>query len=321
VTESATARHPFLAPAEFPVAPPAETKITSGEMTVTPEMAQEWMARHVKVVAAVRAANGGVGRDNRPIRWGDNGVAGYARDMKAGRWDLNGETIKIAWNGTVPDGQHRLCAVIEARVPIRTIVVTGVDPQAQDTIDIGIARKLSDQLGIGQEPNSAILGAVGRWSLRWLHGVRGGTAGSSGRKKSGSAQAYNPTRTELLEYIARAPHLREAAAFASHARAAFKPIRASVWGMAWLLFNELDPLAAKVFLDRVLDPDEMPKKHPAGAFRVRITNAGWNHERLTEAEQLALLIIAWNFWRDNREVQVVQLPKGGVNPKNFPEPK
>jgi hypothetical protein len=335
----------------FPATRPEGTEIASETMDVTPQMARQWLDRHGKIVAAIRAANGGKARSNRPIRWGDAGVAGLARDMKGGRWVLNGQTVKLAWNGTVPDGQHRLYACIEAQVPFRTIVVTGVDPEAQDTIDIGLGRKLSDSLAMNEEVNSAILGAVGRWSLRWLHGWRGGTGGSGGSKPpqapptgrpaggqggpspsdgSGppagnrpraSGTAYKPTRSELMEYIARAPHLREATAFAAHARWQFRPVRASVWGMAWLLFHELDPLAAKVFLDRVLDPDEMPKRHPAGAFRTRIMNAVWNKERLTESEQLALLIIAWNFWRDNREVAVVQLPKGGVNSKNFPVPK
>lgn len=45
-------------------------------------------------------------RDVRPFR-----VDQYAKMMAEGRWELNGETIKIADNYLI-DGQHRLLAAI-----------------------------------------------------------------------------------------------------------------------------------------------------------------------------------------------------------------
>lgn len=290
---------------------PAEIR---AEMTeVTPDLALQWMERHRKAVEAKRIANGGKARDNRPIRWGDDGVAGYARDMRAGRWRRNGETVKIAWDGTVPDGQHRLYACMEAKVPFWCLVVTGVDPEDQDTMDIGIGRKLSDQLAIKSEPNAVVLASVTRWSLRWLHGARGGT--------SGGGSGYKPTQQEMLDYLAVTPHLRDAAAWAVKARNSFKSVRASVYGMAWILFNGSSPIAAQVFLDRVLDGASLPQGHPVLAFRARIWNSIENDERLSEQEQLALMILAWNAFRDEKELSRLQLPKGGLTPKNFPEPK
>lgn len=243
---------------------------------ITPELAREWIDRHVKVVAGNRAANGGKARDNRPVRWGDDGVAGYARDMKAGKWRRNGETVKIARDGSVPDGQHRLYACMEAGVPFWCLVVTGVDPEDQDTIDIGIKRKFSDQLAIKNEPNAVVLASVTRWSLRWLHGMRGGT--------NGGGSGYTPTPQEMLEFLAATPHLRDAATWAVHARQVFKSVRASVYGMAWILLNMTDPIAAQVFLPRILDGAELPLGHPVLAFRARIWNAVENQERLSEQE-------------------------------------
>lgn len=303
--------NPFLPAGGVPEAAPEPAEIRSEIMEITPELAREWMDRHVKVVAANRSANGGNARDNRPVRWGDDGVSGYARDMKAGKWRLNGETIKIARDGTVPDGQHRLSACVEAGVPFSSLVVTGVEPEAQDTIDIGIGRKLSDSLAIANKANPAVLASIARWSLRWLHGVRGGTGGG----------VYKPTQQEVLDYIAQAPHLELAARFAVHARKEFKPVRHSAWGMAWLLFNGTDALAATVFFERVMDGADLRKRHPILVFRTRLTNAALNKERLTEQEQLALIIIAWNYWREEREMGVLKLPEGGLTARNFPEPK
>jgi hypothetical protein len=117
------------------------------------------------------------------------------------------------------------------------------------------------------------------------------------------------------------PHLRDATAFAVHARQVFKSVRASVYGMAWILFNGLDPLAARVFLDGILDGANLPQGHPVLAFRARIWSSVENHERLSETEQLALLVLAWNAWREDRVLSRMQLPKGGLTPQNFPEPK
>lgn len=306
--------NPFLpAGGGIPDAAPEPAEIRAELTEITPETALEWITRHDRVVAANRVANGGKARDNRPIRWGDDGVAGYARDMKGGRWRRNGETVKIARDGTIPDGQHRLYACMEARVPFWSLVATGVEPQDQDTIDIGLRRKFSDQLAIGNETNAVVLAAVTRWSLRWLHGARGGTTGTGG--------AYNPTQQEMREFLALTPHLRDATTFAVHARQAFKSVRASVYGMAWILFNGIDSIAAQVFLERVLDGAGLPKGSPALAFRARIWNAVENGERLSEQEQLALLILAWNAWREDRELSRMQLPKGGLTAKNFPEPR
>ena len=57
------------------------------------------------------------------------------------------------------------------------------------------------------------------------------------------------------------------------------------------------------------------------AFRARMMNAVMNGERLNEQEQLALLILAWNAFREDRKMARPQLPKGGLTAKNFPEPK
>jgi hypothetical protein len=130
VAAPATALNPFLpAGSGVPESAPEPAEIRAEMTEITPAMALEWMERHRKVVAGKRVENGGKARDNRKIRWGDDGVAGYARDMKAGKWRRNGETVKIAWDDTIPDGQHRLYACMEAKVPFWCLVVTGVDPE------------------------------------------------------------------------------------------------------------------------------------------------------------------------------------------------
>lgn len=58
-----------------------------------------------------------------------------AGHITRGEWQLNGDTIRIAKDGTLLDGQHRLGAVLLANKPITTLVVTGLDNDSFETID------------------------------------------------------------------------------------------------------------------------------------------------------------------------------------------
>jgi hypothetical protein len=121
--------------------------------------------------------------------------------------------------------------------------------------------------------------------------------------------------------LAAEPRLREAAAWADKARNSFRSVSASVWAMAWMLFHGSDHLAADVFLEKVLTGADLREGHPALAFRNRIWRAREGGERLNQHEQLAYLIIAWNAFKDDRQISKLQGPKGKLTPANYPEPK
>jgi hypothetical protein len=153
---------------------------------------------------------------------------------------------------------------------------------------------------------------VPRWALRWLHGLRG----------NGGANGYNPSQTEMLDYLDADPRLRIAADFAARAKKEFKPVRPPVYAMAWMILHGRDHPAAEVFMERVLDGAGLPSGHPVLTLRNRLVNAKIPPvERLTEHEQLALFCLAWNGFREDRTMTKLQLPVGGLTARNFPEPK
>lgn len=107
--------------------------------TITPEMAKSIIKYSD---ACFKQLEGYEQRKLRP-----NVVHTYANDMKEGRWRAdNGETIKIDEKGRLIDGQHRLSAVIEANIPIKFLVVRGVDNNTMPTIDVGLKRTLESAL-------------------------------------------------------------------------------------------------------------------------------------------------------------------------------
>lgn len=118
--------------------------MTTETLTITPTKAKELLE---------------INQSNRPLRGGY--VSLLAREMAEGRWrDMNGDTIRISKTSQLLDGQHRLHAVIQAKHPIKTIVVSGIDPDANDSIDIGLRRQASDVLALDGVKNAVVLSAI-----------------------------------------------------------------------------------------------------------------------------------------------------------------
>lgn len=99
-------------------------------MTITPALAQRWLD----------ATPGN--RRERAKR-----VEQWARDMRAGRWRLNGEAIILDRDGRLLDGHHRCRAIVLSGVAVQCLVVQNVDREsAAYTIDTGIGRDAVDAL-------------------------------------------------------------------------------------------------------------------------------------------------------------------------------
>ena len=88
-------------------------------------------------------------------------VEKYAREMKAGLWQENGEPIQIYEDGTLANGQHRLAAIIESGVTLPMVVVSGI-PKTVTTFDRGKNRSVMEQArAMGIDISSQEAGAVG----------------------------------------------------------------------------------------------------------------------------------------------------------------
>lgn len=94
--------------------------------TITPKMAKELLTHNIV---------------NRPLN--ASRAQQYAKDMKNGLWQINGEGVAIDVDGNLKDGQHRLQAIILANIPVQMFVVRGV---SRDTTlyDRGRVRSISD---------------------------------------------------------------------------------------------------------------------------------------------------------------------------------
>jgi hypothetical protein len=71
----------------------------------------------------------------------EKAAAVLARDMRAGVFPYNGDTVRIGSDGAIEDGQHRLRAVVLFGGSMEMVFVRDLPADAQRTIDIGRKRQ------------------------------------------------------------------------------------------------------------------------------------------------------------------------------------
>jgi hypothetical protein len=110
---------------------------------ITPDEAKEMLERNP---------------NNRMVRKGNLGS--IVASMKGGTWQLNGETIKIAPDGRVLDGQHRLMACVISDTPFQSWIILDVPSECVSTMDKGAARTAADFHAFHGERNSRQLASA-----------------------------------------------------------------------------------------------------------------------------------------------------------------
>lgn len=90
----------------------------------------------------------------------------YADDMRAGRWQANGEPLHFDTDGRCINGQHRLQAVVTAQTAVPFLVVRNVNGNGLAVYDSGAARSGGDMLTYHGHVNTTTLSAAAtNWFL------------------------------------------------------------------------------------------------------------------------------------------------------------
>ena len=256
---------------------------------VTPEMAEDFLMRNSR---------------NRPVLQAR--VDQYAADMRAGEWQVNGEAIKIAADGTVLDGQHRLFAILEADATVKLLVITGLPLEAQETMDQGRSRSFGDVLKLRGEGNYFVLASATRLVAAY---ERDGLPFYVRRGLS------VPEQSRTLD---RNPGIRESCAFVTSRRRPWIPVSA-VSGLHYL-FSIADTAGADDFVDRLATGANLSVDSPIYVLRERLIREHDTHDERTMSEKvkLALIIKAWNAYQDGETIQRLGFTPGGAKPDRFP---
>lgn len=118
-------------------------EITRTNEVITPEIATLYLIKNYK--------------NRRPSK---NRVLFYAREMREGRWQYNGDSIRFDSNGYLRDGQHRLAACVKTGIPIVCDVIRGLPPECFETVDQGKGRTVTDFFDMDDIPNSSCVSSI-----------------------------------------------------------------------------------------------------------------------------------------------------------------
>lgn len=261
-------------------------------VTITPEIAAEILPKNVR---------------NRNISPSQLNKVRHA--LTSGQWKLNGEAIKIAKDGTLLDGQHRLTACVQTGIPFQTLIIYGLDKDTQDTMDTGKSRGPADVLSIAGYKNSALLAAITlgiirseTWNMRTAF-VNGGN--------------YPVTAREILHRVQEEPTITELCSVAQTVRKA--GLAGKISGVLYYRFAEIDKQDADYFFARLSEGDGLERGNPILTLREHLFSLkNSNHGALNPVFVSAIVIKAWNKFRRGEQCFQLRFKTGGANPEKYP---
>lgn len=253
-------------------------------MTITPEWAQK----------TLNEKNAG----NRPMN--KLHVATLAKEMKRGKWKVNGDTICLNETRLI-DGQHRLAAVVLSGVSIQTFVIEGLSSDVFDTKDVGKRRSAGDTLGVRGEQNACRLAASLVLIDKYVTGR--------------SDQSISYTNTEMEELLEKYPEARNSLQTSYHTKGLITP---SVLDACHYLFSRKDPVLADEFVEKVLRGTGLEEGTPWYVLRERLVDNSLSKAKLSRPYLMALCIKAWNHARAGRKVRSLRWREKGEAAEQFP---
>jgi len=242
---------------------------------------------------------------NRPLS--QPHVARIAQQILDGKWKFNGDTIKIAATGDIVDGQHRLWAIAEAKTPVETVVVYGVERDAFATIDtLSKPRTGGDILALnGLDHNRRQTAAALAWLIRW--GRKGAMVpwGIKGRVENSEIEA------------AYSQHPAMAAAVDRVSRGVRGLCSVGLVGFLYYIIADRNTEIAERMIETLESPAGVPTNDPFFRLRAHMTaSLGRQHNPVLI---VALAIKAANTAKAGKRTEHLSWKSQGRSPEPFPK--
>lgn len=255
-------------------------------VTITPEMAEEFLGSNPR---------------NRPMK--RQHLAFLCEEMRSGRWKTNGDTIRIGVDGTLIDGQHRLEAVRQTGTPITTLLVTGLELDAFDTIDSGAKRSAGDTLAVAGEKNGRNLAAALVVADDLLAG------------RTDFVRSMKTSNAEVLNMLDRHPEIRDSL---SWGKALVRLAPASISVAMHYIFRRRNKEKADAFFNAVATGVGLEFDSPAYLLRQRLIDNATAKGKLTRRYTAALFIKAWNSFNTGQRLKYLRFREVGDAAEPFP---
>jgi hypothetical protein len=245
------------------------------EEKITPEKAQQYLDM-----------TGG----NRPIDW--RTVSQYAGAMQRKEWLDSASAIQRDWYGRLIDGHHRCWASVVSGESFTSLVIVGMDPEAQKVIDTGKRRTLSNTLEREGEERTMLLSALIVHMWKWEQGYP-----ATGQR--GGNVPYTPTNAQSLAVLDRHPLLRDTALWMSRNGKRLGKVGAGGAPVAFCyhVLRSIDQELADEFFEKIITGEDLARDNPVLLLRNWFLRAK-DSPRATVAPRtkMAFVLKAWNLW-------------------------
>lgn len=264
---------------------------------ITPKKAQQWLASNTM---------------NRRIR--KKVVERYAGQMRDKEWQLTGEAIQFAKDGTLLNGQHRLLACIDAGVPFYSMVVRGVNESARPYYDTGTVRQARDALSMNGVPYASNIASA----IRTIKGIE--SVEEDGAPLARIRWAKYTSHAEVLSFAQEhQPRLVRGAELVCHRDARLVCAPSSLFIALYYIFAESNESRAEEFFEALIGGENLNKKNPIWHLRGALTRARPQlGKRITKANipyKAAITAKTWNAWMAGKSVKMLRHGDGEKWPK------
>lgn len=255
------------------------------QVTITPDLALDILTKN---------------ESNRKVN--NRIVKNYAHAMKNGDWKLNGESIKYNKHRLI-DGQHRLLACIEAEVPFTTMVITDIDSDVFDSIDIGYKRPAGQIFGMKGEKNANLLAATVKCVKAYY---------------AGEPITRSPYSTiDLERELEKRPDIRESVTKMSNS-SNIPFLTKSVAATAHYIFSDIDYRTAEQFFAGLIEGIGLESHSPILLLRNKLIKNMNSAAKLGNDVKLGLTIKAWNYYRTGKHPRLLSYNPSGERAERFP---
>ncbi|MEO1775645.1 MAG: hypothetical protein AAFS07_11910 [Pseudomonadota bacterium] len=220
---------------------------------------------------------------NRPLS--RTNLTRLCNDIRAGRWVLNGQTIIVAEDGQLNDGQHRCHAVLATGIAVPTLFSFGVSRDSRLTVDMGAQRDVGSFLAMQGIPNASAVATVCNYLIQVAQ--RGEIGGGT----------FAPTKQEQLAFWRANRDVEDSVSFVptTTAKIGGRPILAA----AHFLIRRKHGDQADDFIRALIKGERLDSTDPVLRAREWLTDATMRARsqrgyKLTAQARLEVVLRAWN---------------------------
>lgn len=226
----------------------------------------------------------------------------YSRDLKAGRWLVTGDPLRIDTTGRLIDGQHRLKAVVKAGIGAWFLVIRGVDPHVQSVLDTQAKRTAADALRFaGYNRNVRVISGVARSAIQYKDFMEN-------RESQAALHSTIISNPEIEQWVYAHPEVHEAALMATQLHKSAGNGLVS-WGMAYLKLSAIDEREAREFFTDLINMSTRGPGDPRHTL-LQYRPVG-KTGRSALGEMLIAITVAWNYYRASEDLFIIRTRVNG----------